>query len=174
MNVSGGISNAIANFNETPATGFLANSNTPLPPTRFRSLFTNGVLSDQIDGFSGQRLSFTGSTPQTIALNTLTDFLGITLTTARICFIAFKNLSQVDNDVFQIGNAAANQFLGICSTGATVPIYPSSTSALNDGFTIISAPGTTAMPVGGSTYNLKIDPGALAKILILLIGTRST
>ena len=170
--VKGGLSNVQAQFTQTPSSGIFTGSPVQLPPQQFQALFANGTLSDQIDGLSAQLLTFSASTPQTIALNALTDFQGNALTVNRIRFLAFKNLSAVDNDYFLVGDAAGSyEWDGWLSAAATAKIFPG--TAANNGFVIISAPGTTAMPVGTSAYNLKIDPGTLAKQLILLIGTSS-
>jgi hypothetical protein len=171
--VKGGLSNAQAQFNQNPATGIFAGSTVALPPQRFQSMFQNGILSDQIDGLSAQLLSFTASTPQTIALNALTDFDGAALTAVRARFVALKNLSQVDNDFFLVGDAVTDEWDAFISAAATLTIFPASAGAANDGFVIISAPGVTAMPIGGSNFNLKINPGTLAKQMILLIGVCS-
>jgi hypothetical protein len=171
--VKGGISAAQAQFSEVPASGIFAGTSVTLPSQRFQALFQNGTLTDQIDGLSAQLLTFAASTSQTIALNALTDFLGNTLTVARVPFIAFRNLSVVDNDCFTVGDAVTDEWDGFLSAAGTMLVYPSSVGSVNDGFVVISAPGTTAMPVGGSNYNLKINPGSLAKSLILLVGTRS-
>jgi hypothetical protein len=173
MSVANGGINAQAQFAVTPSAGIFAGSAVQLPSERFKALFANGTLSDQIDGLSAQILSFAASTPLPIALNALTDFLGNPLTTARIAFLALKNLSVVDNDFFVVGNAGTNEWDGLLSAGGTMKVFPCSPGGVNDGFGVFSAPGPTAMPVGGSNYNLKIDPGTLAKQLVLLIGTRS-
>jgi hypothetical protein len=174
MSVKGGLANAQVQFTETPSTGLFAGTSQSYPNLRIQSTFSPGVLADQCDGIAFLPLAFAASTPQTIDLNALVDFYtGATLTVARVPFIAFKNLSQLDNDFFTVGDAVTNEWDGFLSAAGTMLVYPSSPGAANDGFTVISAPGLTAMPAGVSTYNLKINPGTLAKSLIVVIGTRS-
>jgi hypothetical protein len=170
--VSGGTPYASATFTQQGAAGTIfAGGPVPIPPIRMQCLLANGTGSDEMDGLYPNVIAFAASTPQPVDLATLLDIQGKPITAARIRFVLLKNLSQVDNDYFLVGNAGTNEFDGLCSAGATIKVYPS--SALNDGFVAWSAPGVTAIPVGGSAYNLKIDPGTLAKSMAILIATCS-
>lgn len=172
--IRGGLSNASVQFSVTPASGYLAGNAVQIPGMRLLANFQPGTLADQIDGLAAVPLTLSSSTPQTVDLSTLVDVLtGASLTVARVVFVAAKVTSAVDGTVLKLGAAGSNEWDGLGSNGGTVNVYPSSPNAANDGFTVFSAPGTTAMPVDGTHHLLKCDPGSAAMTAVLLIGTRS-
>lgn len=163
--------NAVARGVVIPSSGPQAGQPTTIADVRLKSDLTTGTLADQVDGRADLLLTFVASTPQTIALNTLVDIYGAALTVARVRYLAFKILATTDGFNLLVGGAASNEWVGFLPAGSKMTVFPS--SAKNDGFTIISAPGTTAMQVTGGSFNLKLDPGANAFQARLIIGTCS-
>jgi hypothetical protein len=169
--VRGGLANVQAVFTQTPASGAFAGATVALPPVRFQASFQNGTASDQIDGLSYQNLTFVSGTPQTINLLTLLDGFGNALTVAHITFLALK-VTGADGSSVAIGDAATTPWTPLLGATGTLTIYAGSANAVNDGFTVIAAPGATCYPVVTGNNNLEINPSANVTVT-LIIGTRS-
>lgn len=171
--VSGG-SSAVVQFTESPSSGYLANQSIQIPSAgeRVRAYFSPGTAADKCDGLAALSLTFAPSVPQNVDLLALIDIItGAALTVARVRFFLIKVLSQVDAAVLLVGGAGANEWDGFLSSGGKMTVFPS--SAANDGFTEIAAPNNTGIPVTAGSHILKLDPGANAMTVVVLIGTAS-
>ena len=84
--------------------------------------------------------------------------------------MAFRNKSAADGHVLLVGGAASDAFEGWISTAGTITVYPA--SAVNDGWVVFTAPNTTGIVVGGSAYNLKLNPGTYSDIVadVVILG----
>jgi len=140
----------------------------PVPLVLKQVFGVSGALADQCRYlYCPPTIAFAASTPQTLDLTALTDIFGAAFGFAGVRVAIFRNNSVVDADLFQAGNAGANEWAGLCSNLATVPLYPS--TAANDGFVMYQMPNLTGAVVDSTHKLLKIDPGTLAKGLDLLI-----
>ena len=147
--------------------GIGQNVNLPIPLNLRSSFQVSGDLADQCDLVHSKTYTFTASTPQVIDLRALTDALGAAIVFARVKLLAIRVNGTVDGAVLLVGANGSNDWLGLSSSGSTVTVYPS--TALNDGFAVFQMPNTTGAAVTTSAHLLKLDPGANAFTVDLLI-----
>jgi hypothetical protein len=137
----------------------------------FRGNFTtSGSALNQVQKIHAKTYTLAASTPQTPDLTSLLDISGATISFTTIDLIAYRIQSVVDTFTVTLGAAGANEWNGWLTSGSKVIAFPSTT--VNDGYTIVQAPNTTGMAVGGSSKLLKIDPGtnAVGAFDLILIG----
>ena len=168
-NVTGSVKGTI-NVAETLGSGIETGLQIPLTLS-WRSIFsTSGTLADQCNLIYGNTLTFVASTSQSLDLSNLTDLNNnaIDFTTGRVRFVAFRNQCQTDGSYVTVGGAGSNPWLGFLSSGSTITI--SSSSTINDGWFIITAPNTTGMVVSSTSKILLLTPSANAFNFDVVIG----
>ena len=134
----------------------------------FRSLFkASGTAADQCQLVHNKTYTFVASTPQTIDLQSLLDVNGTSISFSAVRMLAIRVNATTDGQVLLVGNAGANEWDGITSSGGKVVVYPS--SGVNDGFMLFQMPNTTGAVVTGTTHLLKLDPGSSAFTADVLI-----
>ena len=161
-------------FAEIFASGILAGDQIPLTES-WRSVFaTSGALADQCNKIYAATLSFTGTTPQTLDLSSLTDMAGVSIDFTNggagggIRLVAFRNQNATDTDGVAVGAAASNPWTGFLGSTSVLTIPAS--SAANDGWFIITAPNTAGMVVGSTSKSLKFVPAATGLLDVILAG----
>lgn len=122
--------------------------------------FGDGTGADQVHLIHAKTYNFLASTPQIPDLQSLLDLSGSSISFTAVRFLAWRIQSMNAAFTIAAGNAGANEWNGRMSTGAIETWYPS--SALNHGFTIVTAPSASGIPVTGSSRLWKLDPGANA------------
>lgn len=150
------------------------NPNGQIPDSDTWSLdLTNGIGVDQFNLKHSKTYSLAASTPQIINLydGSLLDIYGGPAAFRRLILFAYR--LQATNDTFSalIGGAGANEWIGWLAAGSKVQAFPS-TAGGNHGWTVITAPNATGMPVTPTSRLLKIDPGlnAVGAFDVLILG----
>lgn len=125
--------------------------------------FTTGTGNGQINQIWRNQISLASSTPQTLDLTALADpeFTSGTFAFSKVKVIIAVNLTTTYTAAVTLFNAASNQFTPLSSTTATLDVYGNSRQ-------VFTHPGA-GWTVSGSAKNLKLDPGATAQTLFLLI-----
>jgi hypothetical protein len=131
-------------------------------PKSFKSILGAGNLLDQCDTIHAKQYVFVPSTPQVIDLKAgiILDLLGNPAAFSTVRLIAIRLLTQVDGAALIIGDAVTTEWDAFLSAAGTLKVFPG--TAANDGFWILAAPNTTAMPVTSSSKSLKMDPDTAA------------
>lgn len=155
-------------FQLTPASGFLANSQITVADS-YLTQFGYGHLADQCDLVYAASITFVTSTPQTLDLTSLTDVVGGAVNFARVRLVAIKNLSTADAAVLTVGNSVTNEWDGFLSAAGTLKVFPSSANNPKGGWVILTAPNTTGIVVDSTHKTLKLDPGANAFTVNVII-----
>lgn len=172
--LTGGVTAPISIAYTVPS-GIVAGQSLAIPLS-LSALIQPGTGAGQCDTIYARTLSLAVSTPQVINLQSFTDILGNTgVSLARVRFLAWRNQATTDGWVVKLGTGTT-PWDGLAVAGAAVNAYPSfnpGTGTNFDGFCIWTAPNTTGAVVGGSTNNLKVDPGAHAILLDLIIAGAS-
>lgn len=169
--VYGGLVNGLVKFGQNPGSGVFSGAPFQIPAFQARASYGGGTAADKIDGVSFVELSLAASTPLNIDLQSLIDFQNNAITAARARYFFFSLLNGVDGQKVKIGNYGGNEFNGFVSSGGTISVYPGTTN--NDGWIMMNAPNTTAMPINSGQRYLKCDPGTTAATLLAIIGTAS-
>lgn len=165
MGVVTGTSTLTGGFNQVVSTGLVQNQTLPAAIS-LTTQYTNGTGAGQIDLLYAKRLTFVAATPQTIDLNALPTLDGVTSAFVRIReFYARLVTATVDfNAIF--GAAAANPWAAKWGTTGTDVLMAGSILAFSDPTTVGAAKGYI---ISGTSKNIKIDPGANALVLDLII-----
>lgn len=132
----------------------------------------NGTLLDQMDLIGTQTFTFTGTTPQTLVVNSFLDPFGAASVFVRFCMWLFVMHSQTDGVTLVIGNAGSNPYTGFLSATGTLTLQASSPANPGGGFFCIGAPNTTGMAVG-TGVNLLMTPSASLVADVLAYGRHS-
>ena len=167
-----GSANLNPSFYYTPGAGFLNGTAIQLNKS-IRSLFnTSGVTADQVDTLYCNTLTFAASTPQTLDLTSLTDILGQSISFARVRLLIIRINSTTDGQNLLMGASGTNEWNALVSASGTITVYPS--TSLNAGYNCFSMPNTTGAVVSGSHKTLKLDPGANAfSVDVIIAGCSS-
>ena len=138
-----------------PQTGTLAAALLSL-----RSSFpASGAGADQLALVHSRTYTFAASTPITLDLTALADVLGAAISFSAVRLLAWRVQSATAGYALTVGGAGSNEWDGFLTSGSKVVWQPS--SAGNDGFGIVQAPGA-GMPVTSTSRLLKLDPGSNA------------
>jgi hypothetical protein len=169
--VTGGCSPNIA-ITQVGTLGLDPASNIPAAVLALAGQFTiSGSAADQFNKVHSKTYVFAASTPQTLDLQSLVDVTGAAISFTVIRLFAYRIQATTATFVITEGNAGANEFNGILTSGSKRIWYPS--SAGNSGYSIVQAPSTTGIPVSGSSHLLKLDPGtnAVGNVDIVIAGS---
>jgi hypothetical protein len=157
------------NFNFSPQSGPFSGQVLSANRTLQALFKVAGVLADQVDTLYADTLTFVASTPQIIDLTNITaqTILGNPVDFARVRFIAIRVNSITDGQVLLVGDSVTNEWDAFLSAAGILTVFPG--TAANNGFFVLSAPNTTGMVVSGSHKTLKLDPGANAFTVDIVI-----
>jgi hypothetical protein len=156
MGVVTGNANVNGGFNQVVSTGLVQSQTLPASIT-LSTQYTNGTGAGQIDLLYAKRLSLVASTPQTIDLNALTTIDGATSAYVRVREFWLRVVTTTVDFNVTLGNAAANAWAPIWGATGTAIVMAGSIYVLTDPTTVGSGKGYI---VGGSSKNLKLDPGS--------------
>ena len=171
MSTATGSCSPSVNLTQTSTVGVGSSVQIPIQLNLRGNFRVSGTALDQLDTIHAKTYALAASTPQTIDLMALADVLGNAISFARIDLIAIRVQDQVDGQVLLVGGAGTGEFDGFLTSGGKLTVFPS--TATNDGYFILQAPNATGMPVGSGSHLLKLDPGANAMSVDLIIGGRS-
>lgn len=160
---------AKASYTQAISAGLVSGYAIPVEATLTRP-YGNGTGAYQTDLLHAKQYVLVASTPQTLDLTAVTDPAGGAVNFARVREVVVQNLGAYP---VTLGAAAATPWTGLLGTGTSTLIVPPGASVvIGDPF---SAGGTAGMLVGPTSKSLKIDPGANAGLInLVLVGCSAT
>lgn len=152
-------------FTQSLSTGLVQTQSLPATIS-LTTQYTNGTGTGQINLLYAKQLSLVASTPQTIDLTALATIDGATSNFARVReFILQVVTTTVDFNV-TLGNAASNAWAPVWGAAGTHVVMAGSILYITDPTTVGASKG---MYTGGSSKNVKIDPGSNNVTINLII-----
>lgn len=151
-----GTSSVNGGFNQVVSSGLVQSQTLPASIS-LTTQYTNGTGAGQVDLIYAKRLSLVASTPQTLDLTSIADLSGATVNFARVRELILRVVTTTVDFNVTLGAAASNAWAAIWGASGTHVVMAGSILYITDPTTVGASKG---MYTGGSSKNLKIDPGS--------------
>jgi hypothetical protein len=165
MGVVTGTSAVSGGFNQVVSSGLVQNQTLPAS-VALTTQYTNGTGAGMIDLLYAKRLTFVASTPQTIDLNSIATIDGATSAFVRVREFILRVVTTTVDFNMTIGAAASNAWAPLWGATGTQVVMAGSIFYFTDPTTVGASKGAI---VGGSSKNVKLDPGGNIVVIDLII-----